>query len=108
MNQYIKSELYQFKKTLNHQEASSLKSKLAVVDGVESISFSEEQIEVNFSILKITAGAILEIINNLGYPAQIKTLKRAGILKRFVESLARSNRKTFGDKKLDCCELKHE
>lgn len=38
---------------------------------------------------------------------KVKTekVKKPGIFKKFIESLAKSNKETFGSKKLDCCEL---
>lgn len=92
-----------FAEVLNDHEISYLRTKLSSVDGIGSIHISTDFVRINYNPFQITGEYVKNIMNYLGF--EIEAEKKPGRFKRFVTFLAKGNRKTFGNKKLDCCDL---
>jgi hypothetical protein len=107
MNDYSKTVRYWFKREITNNDIAFLRSRISKADGIESITFSKGIINIEFMPYKLTEVSVKEMIVDLGYPVQIKKNRKPGLLKGLIENLAKSNKESFGTKKLDCCDLKH-
>jgi len=103
MDDYTKTIIYKVTQALNNRDISYLQSRLTSVEGIDSCDISTSSISIDYNTLTITCAYIKELINFMGYI--VKEEKKPGRFKRFITFLAKGNRKTFGNKKLDCCEL---
>ncbi len=108
MDDYKKEIVLSFKKHLNEDDMVNLQSKLEKVEGIESMNISAQSVSIEYVPLHLTAELVKEIINNAGYPLKDLKIKRKGFFRRFIDDLAKSNKESFGNKKLDCCDLKHK
>lgn len=107
MSDYSKTVKYRFNRELNDYDISYLHSKIPKIDGIESCTVSKTDISVELMTLKLAPESVSEMILNLGYPVKTERSKKPGLFKRFLDNLAKSNKESFGSKKLDCCDLKH-
>ena len=103
MDNYNKTVIYRFTQALNDHDISYLQSRLTSVEGIDSCAISSWSVSIDYNTLTITGAYVKELINYMGYI--VKEEKKPGIFKRFVTFLAKGNRKTYGNKKLDCCDL---
>ncbi|MBN2481537.1 MAG: hypothetical protein JXB19_07350 [Bacteroidales bacterium] len=108
MEQFNKTITYRFNKDLNKDEIQDLQERLKKVEGILSLEISSALIRIEYDTLCLAAKYIKEEMNNLGYPVKEIREKRRGILSRFIKNLADTNRKIYGNKKLDCCDLNHD
>ncbi len=102
MNDYNRTVAYRFKQKLNEIDVSNLQSKLSTVQGISSCNITTESISVEYGTFQLTEEAIKESIKKFGYPIKKEKKKRKGIFRRFIDNLAKRNKKSFGSKKLDC------
>jgi copper chaperone CopZ len=107
MEDYNKSIMYTFSSSLKMSEISYLRSRLEAVDGITSFNIHTDSVQLEFDSLKLSQEYIKMIIMNLGYHVKSNEHTHKGIFRRFIQHLAKSNQEAFGDKKLDCCDLKH-
>lgn len=108
MDEYNKTVTYRFNKVLNDYDISFLQSKLVTVEGLNSVDVSTESISVEYGSFQLTEEAVKDVIINFGYQIKKAKKKKKGIFGRFIDNLAKSNKESFGNKKLDCCDLKHK
>lgn len=80
-------------------------------DEVESASYADKRISIEYYQQLISKRKLAEIIENMGIeivedkakePA--KTKKKNPVA-RYIDKLASSNEKRFGNQRLDCCDL---
>ena len=107
VNNYNKKSTYKFIKLLNDKNIFYLKSKLKNFDGIDFFDISNDEIEIEYSTLKLSEKGIFELFIQLGYPLELIKQVKYNLFKRFMNDLAKSNKESFGSKKLDCCDLKH-
>jgi hypothetical protein len=106
MKDFDKAIKYNFNKPLNETDISKLQQKLNEIKGIDSFEISNEWICIEYLPFKFSKESIQETLNNMGYPVKIEKKKKKGLIARFIDKLAKSNRETFGSQKLDCCDLK--
>lgn len=99
--------MFKFNSALKMSDISYLRSRFEEVDGINSFDIHADSVQLEFDSLKMSQEYIKMIIMNLGYQVKSNEETHQGIFKRFLQHLAKSNEETFGDKKLDCCDLKH-
>ena len=107
MDDFNKSVMYSFSNALKMSDISYLRTRLNTVDGICSFEIQSDSVHLEYDSLKLSKEYIRMIIMNLGYQVKSSEGTHPGIVKRFLQHLAKSNQEAFGDKKLDCCELKH-
>ncbi len=108
MSEYSQTVKYLFTKRLTDNDIKILNTKLSDVEGIESYDLSDEFIQIDFMIFKQSEKSIQQYLASVGFPVLCNKEKKTGIFKRFVDNLAKSNKESFGSKKLDCCDLKHD
>jgi len=94
---------------LDHQstsdERTQIRQLLGDLPGIEVVYFKGNEINVKYSAFKIAKEYIIEILENNGYKKARS--KKKGIFQRFLDKLIKTNKKEFGNKKLDCCDLNY-
>lgn len=107
MEEFNKNVAFSFSKDLNKDARTYLNEELKKVEGIISHEIAQESVSVVYDALRLSAVAVKEILDNMGYPVEELKEKRKGILSRFIKNLADSNREIYGKKRLDCCDLNH-
>ena len=108
MSEYSKTISFEAGKDLSDSDILFLESKISQIDGIESLTISNGTIDIEYSTFKQSEESVRDILKKHGYPVQIRKNRKHGIMARFIENLAKSNKATYGSKKLDCCDLKHQ
>ncbi len=107
MDDYSRIAHCKFDCVINNDEMAFLQSELLSVDGIKTIDIKPESVGVEYNTLRLSGEYIRNLIKDMGYPLRGEREKKVGKLTRFIQNLAKSNKKSFGNKKLDCCDLKH-
>lgn len=106
MGDFDKIVKYTFNKSLGEAEIVKLQQKLREVEGISTFEVSNECICIEYLPFKLSRVSIESKLKELGYPVKIEKKKKKGLFARFIDKLAKSNKETFGNQKLDCCDLK--
>lgn len=92
---------------LDHQPTSDermqIRNLLKDLPGIEEIYFEGNKIKVKYSAFKIAKEYIVEILENSGFKKAQPQKK--SVFQRFLDKLIKTNKKEFGNKTLDCCDL---
>lgn len=106
MRDFDKTVKYRFNKSPEEAEISNLQHKLNELEGIDSFEITDEGIFIEYLPFKHSKESLEVTLKEFGYPVTIEKKKRKGLFARFIDNLAKSNKEAFGNKKLDCCELK--
>jgi hypothetical protein len=80
-----------------------LESILSSLQGVESLRFDKDRIHISFYPQLISLQTIKTEIEKAGMAPEPK--RRKGFFARYLDRMIESNRKSFGNGRLDCCDL---
>ena len=80
-----------------------LESVLSNLQGVESLRFEKDRIHISFYPQLISLQTIKAEIEKAGMAPQPKRSK--SFIARYLDRMIESNRKSFGNGRLDCCDL---
>jgi len=80
-----------------------LESILSHLQGVESLRFEKDRVHISFYTQLISLQAIKAEIEKVGMAPESK--KPKGFFARYLDRMIESNRKSFGNGRLDCCDL---
>lgn len=94
---------YKAKRRLTQPEIEQIQELFQNQDGVISINLKPYGISVEFYGQLISETFIREMLQRIEFP--FAPHHRSGRIKRFLERLAETNRKTYGNQHLDCCGL---
>ena len=97
---------YRFNKFLNEVEILELQQKLNELEGIDSFEISSDFIRIEYLPFKLSKESIQETLKKIGYPVKIEKKKKKGFFERFINKLSKSNKETFGNQRLDCCDMK--
>ena len=87
MENFSKTTSFEFRKDLDTNEISVLKSKLAGVDGIDSVDISSGAMTVEYNALILAQEGVTEVVREFGFPVS-RERKKQGIFTRFIENLA--------------------
>ena len=107
MEEFNKSVVYQFNKVLNDEESKALGLTLSKDKAILFHSLNPESVRIEYDSLQIGEEAIMGKITACGIPLQEQTKRQKGIFGRFFQNLAKTNSEVYGNKRLECCDLKH-
>jgi len=82
---------------------TKLESVLSNLQGVESLRFEKDRVHISFYPQLISLQTIKAEIEKAGMAPEPKPSK--GFFARYLDRMIESNRKSFGDGRLDCCDL---
>lgn len=101
MEEIINTGIYKSAQPLSASEKKKFSSLFKNDRGVVKVTVSDEQIVVEYNRYLLTDQQIAELLARNGF-IRMKN-KRSGFIKRQIEYLAKSNYKTYGSRKPDCC-----
>jgi len=96
---------YKAKRYLTRSETEHLQELIQDQDGIISINLKQDGLSVEFYGHIVSELYIMELLKKGNFPFAPEPRKSR--IKRFIENLAETNRKTYGDQRLDCCGLNH-
>lgn len=99
-------EYVDFQKTFENSEIAEdyLVKTLREIEGVEEIKITQKGIGIKFNRYLISRSGIIKVMKELGFSI-VSDNKKTGRFGSFINKLAKSNKKSFGNQKLDCCDL---
>ena len=98
---------YHLDDQISDQQKETLSKTLSAIDGVESTEIGKSSVSVQYYSDIISKETIRRELVRSGVSLE-KSGKPRSPLKKFVNRLAESNRKTFGSEPLDCCKLNNK
>lgn len=104
MKDFSRSITLDFQNQLNSCDLDHLSMKLSEIEEFDEFVISSVSLTVWYLPYIISETTVREMIINTGFPVKTSE-KKKGVIHRFLENLAKSNRETFGNKKPDCCNL---
>jgi hypothetical protein len=104
MEGYISTEDLFVKGWPNDGSQTKIRDALLDINGVEHVDITGKKIHFEFYPNVVSKNQITGKISSLG--CLIKTEKqKKGFFSRYVERMAETNRRQFGNERLDCCKL---
>ncbi len=106
MRDFDRTVKYRFNKSLEEAEIFNLQHKLNEVEGIDSFEITDKSIFIEYLPFKHSKESLEVTLQAFGYPVTIEKKKRKGLFTRIIDNLAKSNKESFGNNRLDCHELK--
>ena len=103
MEPYIKTQLFKSAKPLAEDYQEKLRSSLPDNEDFRIIYVTETDIKLEFNTYLYSDTGVVKLLQDEGFIIQQK--KNTGFWKGKIDALAQSNKKNFGNQKLDCCQL---
>lgn len=91
------------KMTYHHLEL--LNKKISEMDGVELLRWTPDYCKLRYNIHLYDKSIILQELEKLGI--KYKHFDKENFIKKFLNTIAKENKKSFGNRNLDCCSLNH-
>ena len=88
-------------------EAEEIEASLSKIEGIENLSIENGAVEISYYPQIVSLHIIRTEIIKAGI-ILTDTRKSKGVVGRFIDRLAESNKKNFGSKPLDCCDLNNK
>lgn len=102
MEDYIQTTYYKFPRLIKENDKKKLFVLFEHDKGIENFNITPDGIFLEFNSYIYTLDQLEEILNNNGFPKQKE--KKSGFMIKQINNLAESNKRTFGDQKLSCCQ----
>ncbi len=102
MNDYKTKVEFQSGRTLDQSEIGTIILRLSNEDGISDIRIEPDTVQLEYLNHLHSSASVKDALVRAGFPF-IAQKKKPGIFKRFIEDLAQQNKKTYGNKRLDCC-----
>lgn len=104
--EYIKLLKVKPIKKLDSFQLDMINKKISSMTGVEIEKVTPEFIMVKYYSHLQVKSQILNEFSSLGIVTRLQ--KKETFFKRMLNKLAKDNKETFGDSRLDCCDLNHD
>ena len=104
MEEFIQTHQMRTKEKLSEDLKKACQALIDSQNGIQTISFSENRITVEYNPYQITKKNLEKLISDLGIEISNKPEKQS-FLKRWLKDLAKSNKESLGSGRLDCCDL---
>jgi len=88
----------------NSDERMQIRNLLNDLPGIKEIYFEDNEIKIEYSAFKIAREYICKTLLNNGF--KTAQPKKKNKFLRFLDKLIKTNKDKYGNKKLDCCDLK--
>ncbi|WP_163706902.1 LDCC motif putative metal-binding protein [Mangrovibacterium lignilyticum] len=106
MEDFIQTHQIRTKKPLSEDLKKACQALIDSTNGIQTISFSENLITVEYNPYQITEGNLEQLISELGI--KITSPEKTGFLKRWLKYIAKENKESLGSGRLDCCDMNHK
>lgn len=84
----------------------TVKHMLSKINGVSHVAEDQDGFTVSYNPYSVSDTYLSEELKLMGYLPVEEAKKKKGLLARWIDKMARDNKKSFGNQRLDCCELK--
>lgn len=84
----------------------SVKLTLDNINGVSNVSEGQDVLTVSYNPYYVSETYLIREMKQMGFLSLKEAKKKKGIVSRWLDKMARANKKSFGNQRLDCCELK--
>ena len=102
MNDYKTKVEFRSGKTLDQDEIGMIILRLSNEDGIADIRIEPDLIQLEYLNHLQSSASIKDALVRAGFPF-IANKTKPGVFKRFIANLADENKKTYGSKRLGCC-----
>ncbi len=96
--------------TIDRESAEELfwsaKHALNKISGVSHVAEDHEGLTVSYNPYSVSDTYLIREMKQLGFLPLEEAKKKKGMVARWLDKMARDNKKSFGNQRLDCCELK--
>lgn len=104
MKDFCTSITLRFQKQLNSSDLDYWSVKLSEIEEFDEFFISSVSLTVWYLPYIISETTVIETVINNGFPVKTSE-KKKGVIRRFMDNLAKSSYEAFGDKRPDCCGL---
>lgn len=102
----VRSVTYNLESALIDEEMHDLKESIDSLPGIKLTVTAGSAVTIEYYAEIISDSLIKEAVTESGLKLAVP--KKRGRLARAIERMADKNRKTFGEGRLDCCDLNRE
>lgn len=103
MENYMHTIYLKSSELLNDEQIERLSALFEVDKGIENFQISANGVYLEYNTYLYSQIQLEEILLKNGFSK--KKDRRLGFVRRQIKNLAKSNKKTYGSQKLDCCQL---
>ena len=83
-----------------------VKQTLNKINGVSHVAEDQDGLTVSYNPYSVSDTNLIREMKKMGFLPLKEAKKKKGIVARWLDKMARANKKSFGNQRLDCCELK--
>ena len=102
MEDYLQYKSFQIQESISEEKIKELITKFNSTPGINKIDSSSHSVSVVYNPYEISEKEILKSLSALGLTISIDDKKS---FKNSLKKMAEENKKDFGGKRLDCCDL---
>ena len=93
-------------KKLTEDRFQWVKNTIVKLSGVTGISKDQNTLTLRYNPYLVSETYLEKEMKKLGFIPFKEAKKKKGIVARWLDKMARANKESFGNQRLDCCELK--
>ncbi|MCF8232938.1 MAG: hypothetical protein K9J27_12200 [Bacteroidales bacterium] len=93
-------------KKLTEDRFQWVKKTIVKLSGVTGISKDQNVLTLSYNPYLVSETYLEKEMKKLGFIPFKEAKKKKGIVARWLDKMARANKESFGNQRLDCCELK--
>jgi hypothetical protein len=102
MEDYLQYKRFHILESISEEKIQELMTKFNSTPGIDKIGCLRQSISVIYNPYEISEKEILKSLSALGLTVTIENKKS---FKKRLKKMAEENKKDFGGKRLDCCDL---
>lgn len=103
LEEYIKFKYDQGSTKESHK---SVKQSINNMNGVNHVAEDQDVLTISYNPYSVSDTILIQQMKKMGFLTVEEAENKKGFIARWLDKMAKVNRKNFGDKRLDCCELK--
>jgi len=104
MEEFIQNYQLRTEQALSEDLKKACEALIDCRNGIQTISFSKNLLTVAYNPYQITEENLEKLISDLGI--KIMTVpEKQGLIRRWLNNLAKSNTESLGSGRLDCCNM---
>ncbi len=97
---------YHTSRILNQEEIRDILLSLSTLEGITSLNMEPDFIYIEFYHHLQSLTSLKDSLVKAGFPFKSSN-KKPGLFKKFITNLGNGNKKSFGNKRLGCCDLEY-
>jgi allophanate hydrolase subunit 1 len=102
MEDYLQYKSFQIQESISEEKIKELMTKFNSTPGINNIDWASQSVSVVYNPYEISEKEILKSLSVIGLIISIDDKKS---FKNRLKKIAEENKKDFGGKRLDCCDM---